>query len=78
MVIEIKSGKIIATAHEIIVKLNGDQHVAMQAQSDSITLIGKGANVVVANEGGCKWSVKLDNEQQLELLSSQLGCAITE
>lgn len=76
--IEMSSGKIIATAHEIIVRFNDIPHASMQAQRDSVTLIGQGANVVVANEGGCKWSVKLDNQQQLESLSQQLGCAITE
>ncbi|MGF1696360.1 DUF3389 domain-containing protein [Vibrio kyushuensis] len=77
MVIEFSLGKIIATPHELIVRLSGEQHIVMQAQCDYITLIGKGANVLVANDSGCKWSIKLDNEQQLIQLSELLGCAIS-
>lgn len=78
MVIEFSLGKIIATPHELIVRLLGDQQIVMQAQSDYITLIGKGANVLVANDSGCKWSIKLDDEQQLKQLSDVLGCAISD
>ncbi len=43
---------------------------------DAISLIGRGANVVVVDEAGCKWSLQLDNEQQLQQLAEQLGIAI--
>lgn len=76
MVITFKGGKIIATAHEIVVRLEGEHRVTLQAQVDSIQLIGKGANVISANGSECKWSIKLDNEQQLNELSAELCCAI--
>ncbi|CCN81467.1 conserved hypothetical protein [Vibrio nigripulchritudo SFn27] len=76
MVITFKSGKIIATMHEIVVKLTGEHFVTLQSQTDAISLIGNGANVVTANGAECKWSIKLDNHQQLEQLAEQLGISI--
>ncbi|MDA0148323.1 DUF3389 domain-containing protein [Vibrio sp. LaRot3] len=76
MVIEFSNGKIIATAHEIVVRLTGDAMVTLQAQVDAVQLIGRGANVVNVNGSECKWSVKLDNQEQIEELASQIGIAI--
>ena len=42
MVITFKSGKVIATAHELVVRLDGEHRVTLQAQVDAIQLIGKG------------------------------------
>ncbi|MGC9494367.1 DUF3389 family protein [Vibrio genomosp. F10] len=78
MVITFSLGKIIATAHELIVKFDGQQQVVLQAQADCLTLIGKGTNVLVANGSGCKWSLKLDNEQQVNELSMLMGCAVSD
>ncbi|WP_413283291.1 DUF3389 domain-containing protein [Vibrio sp. MA40-2] len=75
MLIEFSVGKIVANQHEISVRLNGEYSVSMQAQVEAIQLLGRGANVVVANTGGCKWSIKLDNQQQLEKLSQAIGIA---
>lgn len=47
MVIQFKSGKIILTTHEVVVRLG--QEVTLQAQADAITLMGNGANVMIAN-----------------------------
>ncbi|WP_194437687.1 DUF3389 domain-containing protein [Vibrio fluminensis] len=76
MVIEFSAGKIIATPHEIVVKIVGDQMITLQAQTDAIQLIGRGANVVAVNCSEAKWSMKLDNEQQLVQLAEQIGIAI--
>ncbi len=73
MLIEFSGGKIIATQHELVVRVNGEQMVTMQAQIDAIQLIGKGANVILANAGECKWSIKLDNELQLIMVSQAIG-----
>ncbi|MCG9753394.1 DUF3389 domain-containing protein [Vibrio brasiliensis] len=73
MMIPFSSGKIIATAFEVVVKLEGSHMVTLQAQNDAITLIGRGANVISANGSETKWSVKLDNEQQLIELSQQIS-----
>ena len=49
---------------------------SLQAQVDAITLIGRGANVIAANGVETKWSVKLDNQEQLEQLSQHASIAI--
>lgn len=76
MVIDFKSGKIIATPHEIVVRLDGEHRVTLQAQTDAIQLIGNGANVISVNGAECKWSIKLDNQEQLTELSDVIGIAI--
>ncbi|WP_162048141.1 DUF3389 domain-containing protein [Vibrio taketomensis] len=76
MMIEFSGGKIIATAHEIVVKLNGAQMVTLQAQTDAVQLIGRGANVIAVNCSEAKWSLKLDDENQLSELASQIGISI--
>ncbi len=76
MVIEFKYGKIIATQHEVVVRLEGEHRAMMQATTDAVQLMGKGANVVVVNCSEAKWSIKLDNEEQLKLLAETIGCSI--
>ncbi|RTZ17343.1 DUF3389 domain-containing protein [Vibrio aquaticus] len=76
MVIHFSNGKIIATPHEVVIKLEGNAMVTLQAQVDAITLIGRGANVIAANGVETKWSVKLDNQEQLEQLSQHASIAI--
>ncbi|MCK6263581.1 DUF3389 domain-containing protein [Vibrio sp. ZSDE26] len=78
MIIEFSKGKIIVTPHELTVRVDGEHHIALQAISDAVTLMGKGANVVIANDSSCKWTLKLDNEQQLKEISDVLGCAIID
>ena len=76
MVINFKSGKIIVTPHEIVIKLIGEHYVTLQAMTDSIQLIGNGANVVSVNGAESKWSIKLDNEDQLCQIASMLSLNI--
>ncbi|MDG3085432.1 DUF3389 domain-containing protein [Vibrio hannami] len=75
MIIEFKNGKVIANQFEVVVRLNGENMVTMQSQVDAIELIS-GANVITANGSECKWSVKLDNENQLQQLSQEVGIDI--
>ncbi|ENM5875096.1 DUF3389 domain-containing protein [Vibrio mimicus] len=74
MVIQFKSGKIILTTHEVVVRLG--QEVTLQAQADAITLMGNGANVMIANGSETKWSIKLDDETQLRIIGQTLGCDV--
>ncbi|ENM5769148.1 DUF3389 domain-containing protein [Vibrio mimicus] len=74
MVIQFKSGKIILTTHEVVVRLG--QEVTLQAQADAITLMGNGANVMIANGSETKWSIKLDDETQLRTIGQTLGCDV--
>ncbi|AGV20066.1 DUF3389 domain-containing protein [Vibrio alginolyticus] len=76
MVIEFSLGKIIATQREIVIKLSGSAMVTLQAQTDAIQLLGRGANVVLSHGAECKWSIKLDNEEQLAELSREIGIDI--
>ncbi|AVH29925.1 DUF3389 domain-containing protein [Vibrio diabolicus] len=76
MVIEFSLGKIIATQREIVIKLSGSAMVTLQAQTDSIQLLGRGANVVLSHGAECKWSIKLDNEEQLADLAREIGIDI--
>ncbi|NAW80517.1 DUF3389 family protein [Vibrio sp. V43_P6S15P86] len=76
MVIEFSLGKIIATQREIVIKLSGSAMVTLQAQIDSIQLLGRGANVVLSHGAECKWSIKLDNEEQLADLAREIGIDI--
>ncbi|AIW21368.1 DUF3389 domain-containing protein [Vibrio coralliilyticus] len=76
MVVEFKSGKIIVTSHEIVVKFATEHMITLQAQVDAIQLIGRGANVIAANGSETKWSIKLDNEQQLFKIANEIGIDI--
>ncbi|KOO09406.1 DUF3389 domain-containing protein [Vibrio hepatarius] len=76
MVIEFRSGKVIVTPHEVVIKLNGEHMVTLQAQVDAVQLIGRGANVIAANGSETKWSIKLDNAEQLSEIAQQIGCKV--
>ncbi|AXN33041.1 DUF3389 domain-containing protein [Vibrio coralliilyticus] len=76
MVVEFKSGKIIVTSHEIVVKVATEHMITLQAQVDAVQLIGRGANVIAANGSETKWSIKLDNEQQLFKIANEIGIDI--
>ncbi|PSV06357.1 DUF3389 domain-containing protein [Photobacterium kishitanii] len=76
MIITFSQGKIIATQHEVVIRINGCCRIMMQAQVDELTLIG-GANVITAVGSGLNWSVKLDTDEQLQQLAAEIGIAIT-
>lgn len=70
-------GRIIANQHELVVRLDGNARASLQSQVDDVTLIG-GANVVTATGSGVNWSVRLDNEEQLNQLAEAIGIAIQQ
>ena len=76
MVIEFSSGKVIVTVHEVVIRLAGDHRTTLHAQTDAIQLIGRGANVISAVGSETRWSIKLDNEQQLRDIATEIGCDI--
>ena len=75
MNLSFSEGRIIANQHELVVRLDGVSRVSLQARVDDVTLIG-GANVVTATGSGVNWSVRLDNEEQLNNLANAIGIAI--
>ncbi|OEF27614.1 DUF3389 family protein [Vibrio rumoiensis] len=72
MIIEFSHGKIIANQHEVVIRLVAVPHSSLQAQVDCLTLIGRGANVITAHDMGCQWSIKLDDDEQLNQLAEFL------
>ncbi|WP_281259835.1 DUF3389 domain-containing protein [Vibrio albus] len=74
MVVECSWGKIIVTPFELVVRMEGAHRVTMQATTDAVQLIGQGVNVISVNGSECKWSVKLDSEEQLRQIASEMGC----
>jgi len=68
-------GDIIANQHELVIRLNNASKTVLQAEVDAIMLIG-GANVINAVGSGLKWSIKLDDEEQLAYLANEIGIAI--
>ncbi|RYU67681.1 DUF3389 domain-containing protein [Aliivibrio finisterrensis] len=75
MKVTFSEGDIVVNPHEMVVRLNNTSRVTMQAETDALTLIG-GVNVISAVGSGMKWSIKLDNAEQLEILAQELGIAI--
>lgn len=76
MIIEFSHGKTIANQHEIVIRLAAVPQANLQAQLESLTLIGRGANVITAHDIGCQWSIKLDNAEQVEQLAEFLSLPI--
>ena len=77
MILTFSQGKIIATQHEVVIRIDGSCRMMMQAQDDELTLIG-GANVITAVGSGLNWSVKLDSDEQLQQIATEIGIAITQ
>jgi hypothetical protein len=77
MLIQFSQGQIISNHRDILIKLEGESKVTLQAQVDEITLIGA-ANVITALGSGLSWSLRLDSREQLENLAAAIGIAIQE
>ena len=77
MIISFSQGKIIANNREVMVKLDGDAKVTLQAQVDDLELIA-GVNVVIAVGSGINWSIYLDQREQLNSLSLKTGISIKQ
>ncbi|WP_105902071.1 DUF3389 family protein [Vibrio gangliei] len=76
MIIEFSQGKIIANLYDVVVRFNSVPSASLQCHVDAIKLIGRGANVITAHDVQCQWTVKLDNEHQLQNLADFLGIPI--
>ncbi|GMQ48812.1 DUF3389 family protein [Vibrio sp. 10N] len=74
MVINFSSGKVIATPHEVVVRYSVGQ-ITLQSQVDALQLILP-ACILSANGAECKWSVKLDDETQVNAISEACGIEI--
>ena len=76
MIIVFSQGKIIANHREVMVKLSGDAKITLQVQVDELELIG-GVHVIKAVGSGINWSVRLDDNDQLQALALETGIAVT-
>ncbi|MBY6198106.1 DUF3389 domain-containing protein [Vibrio hangzhouensis] len=74
MIVEFSQGKVIVTPHEVVVRLSGSA-VTLQGQVDALQLILP-ACVLSANGAECKWSVKLDNSQQIQTIAEQTSIEV--
>ncbi|SEG03666.1 DUF3389 family protein [Vibrio hangzhouensis] len=74
MIVEFSQGKVIVTPHEVVVRLKGSV-ATFQAQVDALQLILP-ACVLSANGAECKWSVKLDNSQQIQTIADQTSIEV--
>ncbi|MGR5178174.1 DUF3389 family protein [Vibrio parahaemolyticus] len=74
MIVEFSQGKVIVTSHEVVVRLSGSV-ATLQAQVDALQLILP-ACVLSANGAECKWSIKLDNSQQIQTIAEQTSIEV--
>lgn len=74
MIVEFSQGKVIVTPHEVVVRLSGNI-ATFQAQVDALQLILP-ACVLSANGAECKWTIKLDNSQQIQTIAEQTSIEV--
>lgn len=71
MVIDFSQGKFIVTEFEVQVRLNAAS-IVLQASAEDISL-RRQPPMLIANGGAVRWSIKLDNETQLQAVQEILG-----
>lgn len=76
MIINFSQGRIIVTAHELVVRLNHNA-ITLQSTIDGLQLLLPSC-VMLANGAECKWSLKLDNQQQIQQISQAAGVEVIE
>lgn len=68
-------GRIIANHHELVIRLDGNARVTLQARAEDVRLIQHPV-LITASGSGVQWSIHLDDDTQLRQLSECLGIAI--
>lgn len=71
MVIDFSQGKLIVTEFEVQVRLNAASIVLLAGAED--IALRREPSMLIANGGAVRWSVKLDNETQLQSVQEILG-----
>ncbi|MDD1792098.1 DUF3389 domain-containing protein [Enterovibrio sp. ZSDZ42] len=74
MVITIPGARVVATMHEVMVKLEQNR-ITLQAQTDDISLLAVPC-MLIANGGSVNWSISLGNEENMEAVSHATGIAL--
>ncbi|PKF50426.1 DUF3389 family protein [Enterovibrio nigricans] len=76
MVIQISGGRVIATMHEVMVKLQ-ENRATLQAQVDDISILAA-AKMLVVSGGSINWSISLETDENVQALSDATGIAAKE
>ncbi len=71
MVITIPGAKVIATAHDVLVKFENSL-ITLQAKTEDLTVF-EGAKLLVANGGTVTWSFPLGTQEVLDSFCSATG-----
>ncbi|MCG9965177.1 MAG: DUF3389 domain-containing protein [Shewanella sp.] len=71
MVLDFSQGKLIATEFEVQIRLSV-ANVVLQASAEDVSL-RLDPPMIIANGGSVRWSIKLDNSDQLQSLQALLG-----
>ncbi|AAN55049.1 DUF3389 domain-containing protein [Shewanella oneidensis MR-1] len=71
MVLDFSQGKLIATEFEVQIRLSV-ANVVLQASAEDVSL-RLDPPMIIANGGSVRWSMKLDNSDQLQSLQALLG-----
>ncbi len=70
MIIELSSGKIVLTPFEVQVRLNNQCHLYAMVEDIKFH---QDALMMIADAGAVRWNLKLDNEEQLQQIKTELG-----
>ncbi|CAM2893883.1 DUF3389 domain-containing protein [Vibrio rarus] len=73
MTLDFESGKIVVTAHELMIRFTGEQRLTLEAQTEALQLMGQ---VLVVADAQSRFSLKLDLAI-IEQISQVTGIAIT-
>ncbi|PKH56956.1 DUF3389 domain-containing protein [Shewanella sp. Choline-02u-19] len=70
MIIELSSGKMVLSPFEVQIRLNNQ--CQLYAMVEDIKF-HPDALMMVADAGAVRWSIKLDNNEQLQTIKTELG-----
>ena len=70
MIIELSSGKIVLTPFEVQVRLNNQCHLYAMVEDIKFH---QDALMMIADAGAVRWNLKLDNDEQLQQIKTELG-----
>ncbi|GAD80062.1 DUF3389 family protein [Vibrio ezurae] len=73
MTLDFELGKIIVNAHELMIRIDGEQRLTLHAQTDAISLLGQ---VLVVTDAQSRFSLKL-SEAVITEISQITGIPIT-
>lgn len=74
MVILLPGAKLIATAHEVMIKFENN-HLTLQAKNDELILWGD-TMILVANAGTIRWSLSLGTQEIVDALVQATGIPV--